>query len=801
MNNFTFRVGFVRTTLLCLFISNTLCAQLSTVLEAEDQTLTHSYVLKPGSGNASNGSWILLKNNPNGSLELTVADIPVDGSYKLNCYNFNNNTSQEAELSINDGAAKTVALSPSNWEYEGGAGRTTFDVDLQAGTNSFTFTRMAQNLHFDYFTVSTKTSVLTYYLSNDGDDANNGLTEATPWKTLEKAKDATKRDGLLQPGSKLLFKKGDTFIGQLIIACSGTEEKPIEIGSYGAGELPILTGVGANLGSNGNGDAIEVVKMTNTSHILINDLHITNDREVGLGWQGSGNSSYGILVKATKLGGVSKGLTFRNLEFTDVFGADMLDWEGNFTLEYYKAQGFFFDSEADDTSVNPIIEVGINDVLIEECYFYNLGSTAISVRNLNPANNPISDGGRNENFVIRNNHFEKLGGDGVIFASVNNGLVENNEFIDLGWGDHSSQTDRYYGRGEGCWIWDSHNIMVQYNKQYRASGFGDTYAAGHVDFYCKNSVFQYNYSEDTEGGFVEILGNCENTIFRYNVSVNDGHRANGHHRYSIWLSGYVGSEQAPVPSNNSYIYNNTVYLDKTSSQPDINIFAKNTYIYNNLFYAMDGAQIGSGGVSIEIEPGSELLVSNNVFYGAIAAAFTDLDEDKVIGQDPLFTNPISDNGTVANFNIQDGSRAIDTGKSFLQPVFPNAGIGIFNDIPMYPTKDVFGNAIDIQNNAPNIGASNAFNSSILGVNDRVTKVFSIYPTLVKADLHVYFSNAQKNTTIQIYDVRGKLVYTTRVRNSDTHQQIQLPNTIKNGIYVVKIAMNTAVQTTQFILYN
>jgi len=214
--------------------------------------------------------------------------------------------------------------------------------------------------------------------------------------------------------------------------------------------------------------------------------------------------------------------------------------------------------------------------------------------------------------------------------------------MDLGWGDHTSSTDRYYGRGEGCWIWDSHNIIVQYNKQYRASGFGDTYgSAGHIDFYCKNAIFQYNYSEDTEGGFVEILGDCENSIFRYNVSVNDGHRANGHHRYCIWLSGYVGKDKTPLPSNNSYIYNNTIFLNKARCKPDIEIFAKNTFIFNNTFYAMNGAQIGAGEVNIDIEAGSELLVSNNLFYGDIANDFTKLDDNKITGQNPLFTNPVS----------------------------------------------------------------------------------------------------------------------------------------------------------------
>ena len=392
--------------------------------------------------------------------------------------------------------------------------------------------RFFQKLLILILLVPTGLFAKNYYISADGNDANDGSME-NPWMTLVKVSEAAANDnngGFIQAGDQILFRSGDTFEGQLVINRSGTADNPISISNYGEGEKPILTGSGFIP----SGDFIEAVKLVNTSHIVLDGLWIKNDRKNKGDITWGTNSSFGIKVIANKWGGISKGLTFRNLKITDVFAYDMMDWEGKFTLDYYKAQAIYFDSDENDDTVTPVLEVRFEDVLIEDCYFYNLGSTAISARNKNSANNPVSEEGRNRNFVIRNNTFEQLGGDGVVFASVCNGLVENNEFIDLGWGDHTSSTDRYYGRGEGCWIWDSHHIIVQYNKQYRASGFGDTYgSAGHIDFYCKNAIFQYNYSEDTEGGFVEILGECENSVFRYNVSVNDGHRANGHHRYTI----------------------------------------------------------------------------------------------------------------------------------------------------------------------------------------------------------------------------------------------------------------------------
>lgn len=638
-----------------------------------------------------------------------------------------------------------------------------------------------------------------YYISADGNDANDGSIDS-PWKTLQKvsaAAETNNNGGLFQPGDNILFRAGDIFEGQLNFKRSGTADNPITIGSYGEGEKPIITGSG-NIPS---GDYIEAIKLINTSHIIVENIWIKNDRKNMGDITWGTNSSYGIKVIANKWGGISSNLTFRNLKITDIFALNMLDWEGKFTLDYYTAKGIFFDSEGDDPERG---EVRINDVLIEDCYFYNLGSTAISCRNLNPANNPVSEEGRNMNYVIRNNTFEKLGGDGVVFASVCNGLVENNTFIDLGQGDKNSQTDRLYGRGEGCWIWDSHNIIVQYNKQYRASGFGDCYGAGgHIDFFCKNTIFQYNYSEDTEGGFVEILGDCNNSIFRYNVSVNDGHRANGHHRYTIWLSGYVGKEQTPVPSENSYIYNNTVYLDKPANQPDISIFAGNTYIYNNIFYAMNGAQIGAGGVEIDIQSGSELVVSNNLFYGDVATAFTNLDNHKIIDQDPLFTNPVSENGMIEGFNIHSESPVMDAGKLFTEPEFPMAGQGIFKDITINPAKDAFGNEVDLQNIIPNIGASNAHNSNInVGIVslEKKEEVFSIISNPVRSLLNLSFSNDNMDKEIDIYSVTGKQIYSNKVYSGNKTKQIELPENVKNGIYFIRVIEENSYQTRRFVLY-
>ena len=76
----------------------------------------------------------------------------------------------------------------------------------------------------------------TYYVSNSGNDSNNGLTVSTPWKTISKVNDSK-----LSSGAIILFKAGDTFRGQLLPK-SGEATNWVKYGSYGEGDKPKIIG-------------------------------------------------------------------------------------------------------------------------------------------------------------------------------------------------------------------------------------------------------------------------------------------------------------------------------------------------------------------------------------------------------------------------------------------------------------------------------------------------------------------------------------------------------------------------------
>ncbi|OHX64654.1 carbohydrate binding domain-containing protein [Flammeovirga pacifica] len=660
-------------------------------IEAENETLTGNTNIVEKEF-ASGGSFVKIKNTADneGTIEFTVTDVIEAGLYKLHIYAFNNGITQSVNVIVNGGAASQETIQPSNFAYEDYAKVSLIDVNLVEGTNTIAITTDGSDLSIDKFTVTEHYNI--FYFSADGDDDANDGSISSPWKTIEKANaiaDKESNGGLLSPGSKLLFRAGDTFEGSLFVKCSGTATSPIHISSYGVGELPIISGSGAIAG----GDYFEAMKLINVSHMIVSNLWIKNDRQNNNRYSYGESNSYGIRVYANKWGGVSSNLEFRDLKFSDIFGVGVPEEFNDLSVT-----GLRFESDENEAD----IEVSIKNVLIEDCYFTHIGKAGVWAvhRGADIIGNDTYN--RNMDFIIRNNTFTKMGGSGVILSKMFNALVDNNDFDRTGYSTASEP--RLAARGSGMWVFKCINVIGQYNRSYSVRGSGDSYGM-HIDFGNKNIIYQYNYSEDSEGGFVEVLGDNHNVAYRYNVSVNDGFRST--HGSTIWTSGYVGTDNPPIPSDEVYVYNNTIYLDANNA-PDFSLFSEDTYIYNNIFVQTGNGVMGEK-VEIDIQNNGELIVDNNFFKGNINTAFTSLDQSALSGN-PSFVNAGAKN--IEGYQIYEGSVVVDAGKIFPEPTFPMAGQGIFKDISLVASHDIYGNEVDITTYLPNVGADNNYNNKI-----------------------------------------------------------------------------------------
>ncbi|WP_163378144.1 malectin domain-containing carbohydrate-binding protein [Cyclobacterium sp. SYSU L10401] len=95
-----------------------------------------------------------------------------------------------------------------------------------------------------------------YYFSQGSGDDSRSFAQAqnpdTPWKSIQKLNTVFSS---LNPGDKILFRRGETYFGTIIMSNSGTVTNPITIGAYGNGDNPVITGLVklSNWKSIGNG--------------------------------------------------------------------------------------------------------------------------------------------------------------------------------------------------------------------------------------------------------------------------------------------------------------------------------------------------------------------------------------------------------------------------------------------------------------------------------------------------------------------------------------------------------------------
>ena len=518
-----------------------------------------------------------------------------------------------------------------------------------------------------------KACVTTYFISVDGDDNAPGTSAERPWRTLGRAENAK-----LGPGDCLLLKAGDSFVGQLVLRASGAPGLPLRIGAYGGGAKPLLMGDGF----------AAAILIRNQDHIEIRDIAITNDVQQARPGEPP-ERSFGIEV-LNDGGGILSHFRFERLTISDVFAQRINDrTEAEFNRVIISAIRFSASQVADDRpSFFRDIVISGNHISRSGRFGVQIGHS-VAGEGRQDAHSRDPDAGFNRDIVIRDNHFADLGGSAVQLSGARHALIENNDFDRTG---SLLVPGRMVGRGSGAWVINSRDIVAQHNRSRQVRGYKDSYGM-HVDYGNLNILYQYNFSTESEGGFVEILGNNRNVIWRYNISVNDGLREKAGN--TLWFSPF---SQGMIPSSDIHIYNNTVYV-RPGLYPDIDLRARGAVILNNIFAVAREAMIGE---QLRIEMGGGTLdMAGNLFAGSVNPDFRSYDSAPRQGA-PLFVQPGATDP--AGYRLRPGSPALGKGVAVAHPPFPAAGIGIFHHVTAVPSADFFGTALPVSGE-PTIGAS------------------------------------------------------------------------------------------------
>ena len=84
-------------------------------------------------------------------------------------------------------------------------------------------------------------SATSYYIAANGNDANNGTTITTPWKSIAKV---NANMNLFHAGDAVYFRRGDIFREKLILGngTAGNATTRLTFGAYSTGSNPIISG-------------------------------------------------------------------------------------------------------------------------------------------------------------------------------------------------------------------------------------------------------------------------------------------------------------------------------------------------------------------------------------------------------------------------------------------------------------------------------------------------------------------------------------------------------------------------------
>lgn len=399
-----------------------------------------------------------------------------------------------------------------------------------------------------------------YYLNaTAGDDAHSGLSPDKAWKSL-----ARLRELKLQPGEKVLLKRGETFIGELEISGQGTPENRIYVDAYGEGEQkPYIVGCDTSL---------YAARIYNSDYVTFQNLEIVNTGKEPLPYRS------GLKIESTDYG-VSQNIIVNNVTVRDVNGSLVKGKGGGCGI-------YIVNGGKEKVSV-------FDRLTIENCHILRCTRNAM----IWAAYSDRQNWHPSKHTVIRRNLIEEVPGDGIVPIGCDSTLIEYNVMRNCP--DILPDTEA----AAGIWPWSCDNTVVQFNEvsdhkaPWDAQGFDS-------DWNCRGTVIQYNYSHDNYGGLVLVCNdggasksfNAGNTgtIVRYNISIGDGVRPKptraGMFSPAIHLAG---------PVKDSHIVRNIIHvnrkpaadIDRTMLTSDSwGGYPDSTFISENVFYTPEGSR-------------------------------------------------------------------------------------------------------------------------------------------------------------------------------------------------------------------
>jgi hypothetical protein len=258
------------------------------------------------------------------------------------------------------------------------------------------------------------------------------------------------------------------------------------------------------------------------------------------------------------------------------------------------------------------------------------------------------------NVVLRGNSVRRTSGNGIVLWGADDPKVEHNVV------DSAARLGVDNGNGvvAGLWPGRVRNGLIQYNEVGHTKMLYGDGAGFNVDNTATGrTIFQYNYSHDNEGGFIQESPASDSgyhgTVWRYNISRNDG----GNGRYP----GKFQTERGGASIYNNVFYNDTLPFNFP--------YATSDTFTNNIFW-------GSGWRNCW----RSNIFDHNCYWGGCQDSIDASIDSCAVRKNPLFTGAHG----FDFFRLRSGSPCIgagrriggaDTGRSRLRRDFSGDTLG------------------------------------------------------------------------------------------------------------------------------
>lgn len=371
----------------------------------------------------------------------------------------------------------------------------------------------------------------TYYVSNDGNDSNDGLSPAKPFKTISKINRTR-----LAPGDAVLFRSNDVFDDACLeIKTSGTREKNITISYYGTGNYPVIVG----------GTTYD------TQFVLSGNLSATVGLKI--------SSAYHVTVDGVMFEGAMFGIFLNNTQDSDFSDSSLTINDTIFrNLGGYRCLLLGEPAPSKPPFYSNAVMIGLrgqtplSNITITNCKFYDC-EAGLHIDTVTKA-------------VLDNIYMDNIYREGILFESahakesdpstITNVTIRNVGVVyGMSWGTASLQFNV-------CSNFICENLDISYtgNAEYKNDMVGGDFEATNKNMVVKNSVIHNNggaaWLVYKTAGWGKDNQNCS---FINNIIANNGRMDNYsvgvflRHFYNTEIGGQIKDNKIYLAYENQYL--------------------------------------------------------------------------------------------------------------------------------------------------------------------------------------------------------------------------------------------------------